>query len=226
MTDDAGPVLVCFALREEARPFRQGLKDFPNVRIVVTGIGRANTERAVAAALMEVRPSFVLTCGFAGGLDPALELNTVLFETTEATLAARLQGEGLRPARFHCASRMAVTVAEKSSLRRETGADAVEMESTCVHELCRMHDVTCATVRVISDTASEDMPLDFNALTTYGMKIHFGKLAFAIVKSPGKIRGLLRLQRQTASAATVLAAALTRAVRVLQALSADSPGSE
>lgn len=200
--------LVCFALPEEAKGFQR--RNLSAVRVVVTGMGRANTERALAAALMETNPGLVLTCGFAGGLDPALALNTVLFETKDTALAERLSGAGLRAARFHCASRMAVTAAEKASLRRETGADAVEMESAHVHRLCLERGLPCATVRVISDTADEDMPLDFNRLTTPEMKMHFGRLALAIGKSPTKIAALLRLQRQTAAAARALADALAR----------------
>lgn len=199
---------MCFALPEEAKGFQR--RNLSAVRVVVTGMGRANTERALAAALMETNPGLVLTCGFAGGLDPALALNTVLFETKDTALAERLSGAGLRAARFHCASRMAVTAAEKASLRRETGADAVEMESAHVHRLCLERGLPCATVRVISDTADEDMPLDFNRLTTPEMKMHFGRLALAIGKSPTKITALLRLQRQTAAAAGALADALAR----------------
>ncbi len=208
MTEPTAPVLVCFALPGEARPFRRLAPKSSAIRVIVTGMGRRNTERALAAALRESKPAFVLTCGLAGGLDPALAHNTVLFETADAALAARLSSEGLRAARFHCAPRMAVTAAEKGDLRRETGADAVEMESGCVHGLCRQHGVRCATVRVISDTADENLPLDFNALTTPEMTMDFFKLAMAVARSPGRIPSLLRLQRQTATAAEALAGAL------------------
>jgi adenosylhomocysteine nucleosidase len=180
--------------------------------MLVTGIGRQNTERTLSAQLARATPSFVLTCGFAGALDPALPLNALLCATTDNALAMRLQNSGARPTQFHCATRMAITAAEKAALRRDTGADAVEMESAHVHRLCNDRGVPCATLRVISDTASEDMPLDFNALTTPGMEMHFGKLALAIAKSPGTIPGLLRLQRQTAAAAVVLAEAISKLV--------------
>src|SRR5262249_27593009 len=157
---------VCFALPGEANPFRKRALKSSAVRVLVTGMGRRNTEQTLTAALQESRPAFVLTCGLAGALDPALALNTGLFETTDVALQARLRSAGLRSARFHCADRIAVTATEKTKLRRETGADAVEMESGCIHRLCRQHGVRCATVRVISDTANEDLPLDFNALTT------------------------------------------------------------
>ena len=204
----AGLILVCFALPEEAKPLRKLCRDLPDVRVLVTGMGRMNTERAVAAALREEKPALVLTCGFAGGLDPALKLNTVLFETTDAALAARLRDAGLRPAKFHCATRMAVTAAEKAALRRETGADAVEMESEVIHTLCRARGIPCATVRVISDAASEDLPLDFNQLSKPDLSLDYGKLLWAIAKSPGKIPALLRLQKNSSRAAQRLAEVL------------------
>jgi len=148
-----------------------------------------------------------LAAGVPKALCPQCALKGLL-ETADAALAARLSSAGLRAARSHCAPRMAVTAAEKTALRRETGADAVEMESGSVHGLCRQHGVRCATVRVISDTADENLPLDFNVLTTPEMKMDSGKLALALAKSPGRIPSLLRLQRQTATAAEALAVAL------------------
>ena len=202
--------LVCFAMPQEAKPFQR--RSPFHVRTLVTGMGRQNTERTLAAQLAIATPSFVLTCGFAGGLDPALPLNALLFQTADKPLADRLHNAGARQAQFHCSPRMAVTAAEKAALRRDTGADAVEMESAYVHRLCESRGVTCGTLRVISDTASEDMPLDFNSLTTAAQGMHFGKLALAIAKSPGTIPGLLRLQRQTAAAAEVLAGVLGRVI--------------
>lgn len=207
----AAVTLVCFALKEEAGPFRKIAAGRPDLRILLTGIGRRNAETAVRAAFARHLPAQVLTCGFAGGLDPELAPGAVVFSAENGSpLAARLRAAGARPVRFHCAPRIAATAAEKRELRRRTGADAVEMESAAIHAVCREHLVPCATVRVISDAAGEDLPLDFNQLARPDLSLDYGKLALAIAKSPGKLGALLRLQKQTRRAAQRLAAVLAQ----------------
>jgi adenosylhomocysteine nucleosidase len=207
------PVLICFALKEEAGAFRKIAVEKSGVSILLTGIGRANAEKSVREFLSKNSPQLVLTCGFAGGLDPELKIGDVIFEIPEpSTFNLQPSTFNAKPVKFFCADRIATTVAEKKKLREETGADAVEMESAAIHAVCRERGLPCVTVRVISDTAGEDLPLDFNALAKPDKSLDFGKLALAIVKSPGKIGALMELQKKTNFAAERLADVLSQIV--------------
>ncbi|MDQ6631092.1 MAG: hypothetical protein M3Y82_04960, partial [Verrucomicrobiota bacterium] len=112
------------------------------------------------------------------------------------------------PARFYFSNRIITTAEEKKSLRQSTGADAVEMESQIIRKLCAGKNIPSANLRVISDAARENLPLDFNLLMKPEYHLHYGKLMRAVLGSPKKISGLLRLQRQTKMAAEKLSAVL------------------
>jgi nucleoside phosphorylase len=197
--------VVCFAVKEEAAPFQKIAAASSKVSILITGMGRANAENALRIHLAAHSPTMIFTCGFAGGLDPALQTGDVFFETGDPGCREQLTRAGARPAKFFCAGRIATTVAEKKKLREQTGADAVEMESAAIHAVAREQGIPCATVRAISDTANEDLPLDFNALLKADKNLDLGRLALAVAKSPGKIPALLDLQKKTRLAAQRLA---------------------
>ncbi|MGA9778989.1 MAG: hypothetical protein WBS33_12035 [Verrucomicrobiia bacterium] len=265
--------LICFALKEEASALPPKVWSWQKNKILITGIGRQNAGKSVREFLnscgsrgnetqiksgkqletpyvISYDPHLVLTCGFAGGLNPDLKLGDVVFEVANAPLAPslsppggerasarteegfdedvgkgiagdkpepphggcseRLVAAGARPAKFFCADHIATTVAEKKKLRDETGADAVEMESAAIHAVCAERGIPCATVRVISDTANEDLPLDFNTLAKPDKSLDYGKLLLAVAKSPGKIGALMKLQKQTRFAAERLAEVLVK----------------
>src|SRR4051812_43388219 len=114
---DAGPeglerVLFCFAVEQEAKFFSQ-----PGMEILITGMERENAERKLHAALRKGETQLVLSCGFAGGLNPYLTTGTVVFATDEdAGLTPLLLSAGACPVRFHCSDRVATSVPEKKKL--------------------------------------------------------------------------------------------------------------
>jgi len=183
------------------------------VEVILVGMGTRNAEQAIRVALAKQRPQLVLTCGFAGGLRPDLTMGTVVFSADPETgLEPALLAAGAKPARFHCSEHVAATAEAKRALRESTGADAVEMESRIIRAVCRQQNIPCATVRVILDTAQEDLPLNFNQLMTPRRKLSYGKLALALARSPGKVGALLRLQKQTQAAAGKLTDVLVRII--------------
>jgi hypothetical protein len=186
----------------------------PGIRRYITGMGRDNAENAIAAALEQIHPKLVLTCGFAGGLNPVLTSNEIVFSADDGSpIYDMLKQAGATPVSFFCARRVAITSEEKQRLWRGMGSDAVEMESESIRDYCRERDIPSATVRVISDTAHEDLPLDFNTLLSPAQKIHYGKLTWALVRAPFKLAELLAFQQKTVDAAKSLGEFLTKVLQ-------------
>jgi adenosylhomocysteine nucleosidase len=212
-------VAVCFALAEEAGAFEKVCGD--KVPFFLTGIGRENAEKATRKFLEGRKPSLLMTCGFAGGLKSGLEIGDVVFEIPSnsqpgndayTAVRSRLAAAGAKEAKIYCADRIATTVADKKKLREETGADAAEMESGAVHAVCASQGIPCVTVRVISDTAGEDLPLDFNNFLKEDKSMDMSKLMGAVAKAPWKIGALMELQKNTKVAAQRLADVLVKAI--------------
>jgi adenosylhomocysteine nucleosidase len=205
--------LVCFAVKEEAKSFNQLAGGRPNIEILLTGMGSSNSANALRTRLTSTRPGLVVSSGFTGGLKPGLATGRVLFSSPQnSAMEQALVKAGAEPARFCFSERIVTSVQDKKRLHEKTGAAAVEMESKIICALCQERQIPCVTVRVVLDTAEEDLPLDFNQLLTPDDRMDFGKLALTLFKHPGKIPALMRLRQQTDLAAKRLAEVLARAL--------------
>lgn len=208
-----GQWLCVFAVAEEARPFLRATRGRSGPRVEITGIGPRKAREAILGLLDKSRPALVLSCGFAGGLDPGLRRGTVLSSVDDGfPLESALIEAGAIHGRFVCSDRIVVTAAEKAALWQRTGADAVEMESGVIRDICRERGVPSATVRVISDAADEDLPLDFNRLSGPNSELSYARLAAELVRHPGKARELFRFRRALRQAACCLARLLVMAM--------------
>src|SRR6185503_9648477 len=76
-------VLVCFAVKEELGLC--GIEAFRGITVLVTGMGRRNASESLRTELTSDEYRLVLTCGFAGGLNPDLSLGTILFDADDET---------------------------------------------------------------------------------------------------------------------------------------------
>ncbi len=242
-------LLITFAVAEEAAPFSKFARARTDLEILITGMGAANSRDTISKRLaVEPRPASVLTCGFAGALNPQLKNADLLYDSDPAFPAGlpaacnaptgEGRGEaspilhslssvgrakedalttlhskfGAIRARFHCSNRIATTAVEKHELWKTTTCDAVEMESAIIRNLCAAQSIPSATLRVISDTAHENLPLDFNLCLTEKMTIAPLKLAAQIALHPLAIPALIRFRKTLTAAANRLAAALAQLV--------------
>jgi len=132
------------------------------VLIFHTGIGCAAVAKTLPPLLARVRPSWLLSAGFAGALDPSLEVGQLLAEESLSApaLLARVPAD-VRRARIATEDVPAANADEKRAVRERTGAAAVDMESREVAAACTAARVPLLILRVISDDAKTTLPLDF-----------------------------------------------------------------
>ncbi len=143
----------------------------------------------------------LMSIGFCGALDPALRVGDIVVsgDVPRSANGVFVRGEVLS------VDRVAVTAEEKHRLRTRTGAAVVEMESAAVAAQARRWGVPFRCVRAVSDTAAEDLPLDFNEYRDTAGRFRLGRIAGAAVLRPfTALPGLLRLNRNCRQAADQL----------------------
>jgi adenosylhomocysteine nucleosidase len=146
----------------------------------------------------------VISTGFCGGLDPQLELGSIVDATsvvdgaTGRQWAVRAVSTGLPCSRGPVLSvdRVAVTAAEKQSLAHSSGAIAVEMEAAAVSSWADTNSVPFHCVRVVSDTARDSFAIDMNSMRDSEGRFDRVKIALhALAKPFSRLSALMRLDR-------------------------------
>jgi len=140
----------------------------------------------------------VVSIGFCGALDPALQIGDIVVsgEVPEELGASFVQGDVLS------VDRVAITAVEKGELRASTQAAVVEMESAAVARKAREWKMPFGCVRVVSDVADENLPLDFNRYRDADGRFSRMRIALAAMGHPFTVLpGLIRLDRNCRLAA-------------------------
>ena len=140
----------------------------------------------------------IISTGFCGALDPALRLGDVVV-SADATVTSPLP---FVRGPLHSVDRVAVTAAEKRELRSLSGAAAVEMEAAAVEQKAREWGIPFSYIRVVSDTAHGDLPLDFNHYRDAQGNFSRTRIALAALARPFSVLPeLLAFDRQCQRAA-------------------------
>jgi adenosylhomocysteine nucleosidase len=177
--------------------------------VAVSGIG-PGAARGAALCLIEAGATALVSWGLAGGLDPALEAGAVCLpsEVIDAdgtrldtarswreSLSSSLPGRSVGNGALLTAASPLGTCTAKDEARRQTGACAVDMESSAVARVAAAHGVPFLAVRVIVDTARDSIPPAVARASRAG-KVRLGRLILGLICSPLEIGPLLRLARR------------------------------
>ena len=196
------------------------------VHVLLIGIGGKKPWLAAARAISDSKLDLAISTGLAGGLKPEHKIGEVLVAekvlSARRDVAARCDLSAVetavslgakRVSCFYNANHVVLSAAEK----RETGgfADAVEMEGFNVLAEGAMFAEKVVAIRAISDTVEEDLPLDFNRVTTDSGEVSLARVLRQVTAAPWTVPALLRFGRRSKSAAQELAGFLERYVRAV-----------
>ena len=218
------PVAVVVAMPQEAAVFGRRLPRNTVVSVnnqlllFVCGIGPVNAQRG-ALALLGSQPGGLVSWGTAGGLAAALTKATCLlphvvlgddaaYETDSLwrdRLLQRLQPSlTINTGAMLSASRIVATRVGKQSLHEETGAVAVDMESSAIAAVAAQAGLPFVCIRTILDTVATDLPSFLHDTIDADGFPDKRKFGMALARHPARVRDAARLARDFNSAKRTL----------------------
>ncbi|MEE9602453.1 MAG: hypothetical protein V3V75_04045 [Thermoguttaceae bacterium] len=226
-TQQAPPpeVALLFALGIESGGFEDLLSDLVTTRgdgfvvhrgnigqrrvaAVISGAGPKAAARATEAVITGHQPKWIISAGFAGGLDPKLRRQDVLMAdgvtdsrgnrlTIDVHIdpAAMAKTPGVHVGRLLSGDTVIRMPREKHAAGKRHEAVAVDMETFAVAEVCSRRGVRFLSVRVITDTADESLPKEVEGLLTQKSgPARLGAAAGAILRRPSSLADMYRLK--------------------------------
>lgn len=194
-----------------------------DVVIVQLGVGPTVAQRTTEWALASFRVDHVLVSGIAGGLHPDMAVGAVvvpefILDVGSGTRYPTAPMAGVeRRGIVATADRLIGDGRELAELEAQ-GVVALEMESSGVAAACEASGVPWTTFRVISDRPDEHLTDD--AMLSFLRPDGSARVGAAVgfmARHPGRIRAMVRLGRDSATAAS-------KAARVTLAALGGKPG--
>lgn len=146
-----------------------------------------------------------VSTGYCGALDASLAVGDILVGTAVNGWTAAVPDCPARFLRGRIVSqdRVVSTAWEKRQLAA-TGAAAVEMEAAGVAAAAHEQGVPFYCIRVVTDGANEDMPMDFNRYRGPDGRFSRSRIALAAIGRPKRLTALIRFGRRCEKASIQL----------------------
>jgi hypothetical protein len=163
-------------------------------------------------------PSLVVSAGACGALAPDLAVGALVVPEAVigpdgARLATGPSSPLARSGTLLTAADVVHTAEDKARLWIETGALAVDTESSVILDWARTLGVHAIVVRGVSDVATAGIPRDLAALVEPGGRVNRGQALRAMLSRPAALADAIALGRGTGVALKTVAAALARLAR-------------
>jgi adenosylhomocysteine nucleosidase len=195
--------------------FRGGIYDGIRVVIAETGTGMARARRGTAALIDAHQPRWVLSCGYAGGLQRGPKRGDIVVpprilapDQPEIHLEFKMPADpakGLYVGGLLTVDQIIRKAADKQSLGEAHQAVAVDMETYAVAAECRARHQKFFAVRVLTDDAETDLPEEVLSLMGSTGAMRIGAIVGALWKRPSSAQDMLQLRDDAQVAAKRLA---------------------
>lgn len=235
-------ILVTFAVDTEFAPWRKlrrfqkntnGVTEFfsarsggAEVNVLLTGVGGKRAWVEATKVIWDGNVDVCISSGLAGALRfdyrvgdvlAAREVHAIGWKSVVASdlgLIHLAEKQGARcVGSFYTADHVVSSASEKQQLGKM--ADAVEMESGEVLYEAAAFGAKAVAIRGVSDTADEDLPLDFNKVVTASGDVSIPRVLGEVLRHPLSTPALVKFGNQSKMAAEKLAAFLDRYVEAV-----------
>ena len=160
-------IAVVFALEFESAAFRARHDARLRVETWLLGTMGANTIEVLERKLAAATPSLVISAGFAGGLQPQIQIGDLILGQNHSApeIVRQLHlGPHWHVGDVRTEAAIIERAKDKRTLGEKTGALAGDLETAHLARVCAEHHVSMLSVRSISDALNDDMPVPANIL--------------------------------------------------------------
>lgn len=224
------------AMRREARPLLRMVMP-PDCTLAYCGIGLERARSAAASFIAAVNPRLLVSFGVSGGVEEDLQVGDVvapeivrlleggpslpLAALSAAELAAVEKAVAARGARVF---RGSIITTRGEAVRpgdvKALSHPVLDMETYGIAQAAQARGVPLISLRGLSDSLHQPLPFDLAAMTDARGGFRVGRLLAQVLRHPGLIGRLSRLQENTRRAEENV----TAAVMALLSSRAAPPG--
>lgn len=204
-------IAVVFALEFESAAFRDSHGRL-RVDTWLLGTMGTNTIEVLERKLAVTTPALVISAGFAGGLQPELQIGDLVLgrNHSDPRIVSQLQlGPHWHVGDVQTEAAIIERAEDKRRLGQATGALAGDLETAHLARVCAARNIPMLSVRSISDALNDDMPVPADVL----MNPKDGRpaplqLFQHLLKNPASAGGFARLLKNAKLAQKQLAVGL------------------